>query len=60
MDMISRDQYRAWGAECRGRAQDARDFKSKYEWIKLAQSWERLADGSVSRAIPRETDKLQA
>ena len=60
MDLIARNQYRAWAAECKERAQQGQGFKATYEWLKLANTWQRLADGAVSEAAPLQTDKLQA
>ena len=58
MDLIARNQYRAWAAECKERAQQGQGFKATYEWLKLANTWQRLADGAVSEATPLQTDKL--
>lgn len=59
MTMTSREQYRAWALECRERAKQSQGFKATYDWIKLAQSWEFLADGGGLRIAPLETNKLQ-
>ena len=56
MDLIARNQYRAWAAECKERAQQGQGFKATYEWLKLANAWQRLADGGVSEANPLQTD----
>jgi hypothetical protein len=60
MDLIARNQYRAWAAECKERAQQGHGFKTTYEWLKLANTWQRLADGAVNEAAYFQTDKLQA
>ena len=57
MDMNAKNQYRAWAAECRERAKQGQGFKATYDWIKLAQSWELLADGFVSRPHTVESEK---
>ena len=57
MDMTARNQYRAWAAECKERAQQSQGFRSTYEWLKLAQAWEHLADGGAAQAVQGEMDK---
>lgn len=59
MDLIARNQYRAWAAECKERAQQGQGFKATYEWLKLANAWQRLADGGVNEANPLQTDMPQ-
>jgi hypothetical protein len=56
MDLIARNQYRAWAAECRERAREGHGFKATYEWLKLANAWQRLADGGAGEAIPFQAD----
>ena len=51
MDLIARNQYRAWAAECKERAQQGQGFKATYEWLKLANAWQRLADGGVITVV---------
>lgn len=59
MDTTAKNQYRAWAAECRERAKQGQSFKAIYDWIKLAQSWELLADGVESQRYMSETDTLR-
>jgi hypothetical protein len=58
MGLTQMDQYRAWAVECNERAQYASDPKIKSQWLKLAQSWQRLAEGSANATQP-EMDKLR-
>jgi hypothetical protein len=45
--MVSQgDQYRARAEECRQLALVARDETLKLEWVRLAKSWETLAEGA--------------
>ena len=59
MDLIARNQYRVWAAECRERAREGHGFKATYEWLKLANAWQRLADGGADQAIALHMDKPQ-
>lgn len=38
------DEYRARAEECSQRAMIARDEALKFEWLRLAKSWETLAE----------------
>jgi hypothetical protein len=60
MDLIAKNQYRAWAAECKEKAQQGQGFKATYEWLKLANTWQRLADRAASEAVLLQTDKPQA
>ena len=60
MDPIARNQYRAWAAECKERARQGQGFRATYEWLKLANAWQRLADGGANEATPLQTNELRA
>jgi hypothetical protein len=46
MGLTQGDEYLARAEECNQRAMNARDDTLKLEWLRLAKSWEILAEGA--------------
>jgi hypothetical protein len=47
MELSVGDQYRAVAEECARRAEFTDDESTRIEWLKLAKSWQTLADNAV-------------
>jgi hypothetical protein len=47
----SNSEYRARAAECNERAQQTLDQRTKDDWVKLAQSWQVLADRTETKIL---------
>jgi hypothetical protein len=47
MELSVGDQYRAVAEECARRAEVTDDENTRIEWLKLAKSWQVLADNAA-------------
>jgi hypothetical protein len=47
MELSVGDQYRAVAEECARRAEFTDDENTRIEWLKLAKSWQTLADNAA-------------
>jgi hypothetical protein len=47
MVLSRKDEYQARADDCRRRAESANDSENKTEWLKLASSWQYLADATL-------------
>jgi hypothetical protein len=47
MEQSAGDQYRAVAEECARRAEFTEDENTRIEWLKLAKSWQVLADNAA-------------
>ena len=47
MELSAGDQYRAVAEECARRAEFTDDETTRIEWLKLAKSWQVLADNAA-------------
>jgi hypothetical protein len=47
MELSVWDQYRAVAEECARRAEFTDDESARIEWLKLAKSWQTLADNAA-------------
>ena len=47
MELSVGDQYRAVAEECARRAEFTDDENTRIEWLKLAKSWQTLADNTA-------------
>lgn len=55
MGLPKHEEYRAWADECKQKAAFTVDPGAQSEWLKLAKSWQALADGTAREAFSLAT-----